>query len=740
MGKRDNKSPDAAKLPDKVRAINEERGLAHLLLEEPLIVGVSGGADSLALLHILLAVRTEKARKTLHVGHLNHGFRGSDSAGDAEYVAAICREWGVSCTVRSFDVLSYAARNKLSLEDAARRARYACLGALASEMNATVVVAHTADDQAETVLMNILRGTGISGLGGMRWLAGLPASGNDPELSVFGMQPSGQAPNLYRPLLGTWREEIEEYCRRHSLRPRPDKTNLDTAYFRNRVRHELMPLLSRNYNSAAKLHLWQLAELAATEDSAMEMLVDRIWPDLVSEPPTSGRLSIRTDILVNEPEAVKRRVARRALREVAGTLEGFEQGHIETVCNLLSPAVQRGASADLPNGISVELNGNIMCFWNRDQSKSSIASIDHSMWPLMEPGEISATTQAAEIKMAEGWNFLVRVGDPDPTTILKDNLTTQFDLSTFGDPSWGIIRTRKPGDRIAPFGLSGSKSLQDLFVDAKIPREVRDRIPLLAFGDSSDILWVPGPGGRRSNHAPITHTTERVITFRFERDKSQKEKTEVLETMQEKRMSTLDPDIDHILVTSDELRQEIGRIGERISADYAGKDLLLVGVLKGAIMFMVDLARAIDLPVTIDFMAVASYGASTETSGIVRILKDLDNSIEGKHVLVVEDIIDSGLTLNYTLETLRARNPASLRVCALLNKKERRLVDVPVDYVCFDIPDEFVVGYGLDFNQIYRNLPFIGVLRPELYKTTSPDTDESTVPQETSSSEAPPTN
>ena len=199
------------------------------------------------------------------------------------------------------------------------------------------------------------------------------------------------------------------------------------------------------------------------------------------------------------------------------------------------------------------------------------------------------------------------------------------------------------------------------------------------------------------------------------------------QTIQEKRMSTLEPDIDHILVTSDQLREEIARIGERITADYAGKDLLLVGVLKGAIMFMVDLARSIDLPVTIDFMAVASYGASTQTSGIVRILKDLDNSIEGKHVLVVEDIIDSGLTLNYTLETLRARNPASLRVCALLNKKERRQVDVPVDYVCFEIPDEFVVGYGLDFNQIYRNLPFIGVLRPELYQTVAVEHD---LPQE----------
>jgi hypoxanthine phosphoribosyltransferase len=174
-------------------------------------------------------------------------------------------------------------------------------------------------------------------------------------------------------------------------------------------------------------------------------------------------------------------------------------------------------------------------------------------------------------------------------------------------------------------------------------------------------------------------------------------------------------DIDHILVTEEDLKSAISDLGRTLTREYAGKELLLVGVLRGAIMFIVDLARAIDLPLTMDFMAVASYGASTETSGIVRILKDLDSSIEGKHVLVVEDIIDSGLTLNYILDTLRTRNPASVSVAALLNKPARRRVDVGVDYVCFDIPDEFVVGYGLDFNQIYRNLPFVGVLKPEAY-------------------------
>ena len=175
-------------------------------------------------------------------------------------------------------------------------------------------------------------------------------------------------------------------------------------------------------------------------------------------------------------------------------------------------------------------------------------------------------------------------------------------------------------------------------------------------------------------------------------------------------------DIGEILVTEEQIRDAVSGLGRTLTNDYQGSDLLLVGVLRGAIMFIVDLARAIDLPLTMDFMAVASYGASTQTSGIVRILKDLDSSIEGKHVLVVEDIIDSGLTLTYILETLRTRNPASVRVCALLSKPERRRVEVPIDYLCFEIPDAFVVGYGLDYGQIYRNLPFIGVLKPEAYR------------------------
>lgn len=177
-------------------------------------------------------------------------------------------------------------------------------------------------------------------------------------------------------------------------------------------------------------------------------------------------------------------------------------------------------------------------------------------------------------------------------------------------------------------------------------------------------------------------------------------------------------DIQEILIPADHIQQRVRELGQRLSADYADSDreIIFIGVLKGALMFMVDLARAVTLPISIDFMAVSSYGASTQSSGIVRIIKDLDASIEGKDVVVIEDIVDSGLTLSYMLDNLRSRNPHSLKVCALLNKLDRRTADVQLDYLGFDVPDAFVVGYGLDYNQLYRNLPFIGVLKPELYR------------------------
>ena len=251
------------------------------------------------------------------------------------------------------------------------------------------------------------------------------------------------------------------------------------------------------------------------------------------------------------------------------------------------------------------------------------------------------------------------------------------------------VRAWRPGDRMRPLGLGGTKSLQDLFTDRKIPREARHRLPVVV--SNGEIAWVPGVAtGERFRVAPETSARVR-LTWR-------------LDCAAHERRDRRDP-------------RPGGRpaaphraMAEEIARDYEGKDLLLIGVLKGAFLFLADLMRHLDVGCEVDFMAVASYGSSTESSGVVRILKDLDAPLEGRHVLIVEDIVDSGLTLQYLMRTLEGRNPASLEVCALLTKPSRRTVDLPVRYTGFEIPDKFAIGYGLDYAERYRNLPYVAAL------------------------------
>ena len=181
-------------------------------------------------------------------------------------------------------------------------------------------------------------------------------------------------------------------------------------------------------------------------------------------------------------------------------------------------------------------------------------------------------------------------------------------------------------------------------------------------------------------------------------------------------MTVQDYAIKEVLCTEKQLQEKIAELGAAITKDYAGKELLMVSILKGSVMVMADLMRAVDLPLQIDFMNVSSYGSGTESKGSVKILKDLDVDIKGKNLLIVEDILDSGVTLHNLMNLLQQRNPASIEICALFSKPERRKVDVEAKYIGFEIPDAFIVGYGLDYAEYYRNLPYIGVLKPEVYE------------------------
>jgi hypoxanthine phosphoribosyltransferase len=261
------------------------------------------------------------------------------------------------------------------------------------------------------------------------------------------------------------------------------------------------------------------------------------------------------------------------------------------------------------------------------------------------------------------------------------------------------VRNRISGDRFTPLGMDGSKKLKDFFIDEKIPKEERDAIPLIV--DGKEIIWVVGY--RMNEKYKVTSNTKNVILIKYYKN---------YEELRRIRMKDF---IKEILVSSDEIEKRVGELGKQITEDYKGKDLLLVGILKGAVIFMADLAKNIDLPITMDFMAVSSYGKSSESSGVVKIIKDLDSSVEGKDILIVEDIIDTGFTLGYLTDYLKRRGASSVKICTLLDKPDRRKIQVPVDYKGFVIPDEFVVGYGLDYAEQYRNLPYISALKEEVY-------------------------
>jgi len=185
---------------------------------------------------------------------------------------------------------------------------------------------------------------------------------------------------------------------------------------------------------------------------------------------------------------------------------------------------------------------------------------------------------------------------------------------------------------------------------------------------------------------------------------------------QRKIYGSMGNDIRQIVITSEQIQEKVQHIGRSISGDYLGLNPLMVGILKGVLFFMADLLRNITIPIEIDFIAVSSYSVEARDQGYVRVVKDLENPIHNRHIIFVEDVIDTGLTLNYILQNLRARQPASIEVCALFNKTEHRLIDIPIRYKGFDLPDEFVVGYGLDFKEKYRNLPFVGSLRPSVFQ------------------------
>ncbi|NJL34513.1 MAG: hypoxanthine phosphoribosyltransferase [Chloroflexaceae bacterium] len=624
----------------------------------------------------------------LHVAHLDHQFRGAQSADEARFVAATAAAWNIPATIEQHNLPVHIAATGENKQAAARAVRYAFLARVATATHAAAVaVAHQADDQAETVLLHLLRGAGAAGLRGMRaWCRG--PSGNGclpiPPTRRYWCGPS----------LTTNRAEIEAYCAEHSLAPRHDPTNTDPHYTRSRIRTELLPLLA-SYNPQIIDALNRTAQVAADDYNYIQSQLDTVWTELASV----GSGAVRFVLAVWQQ--LSPTLQRYALRRAAALLLENELPSYEQI-EAGRTAAQRGTGFQQTLGLNLLLrveHGSLLL--RRTDTPAALAV--PAAVPQLEAAELPLPSSG---RLPIGATWWVEVAtDTPPALPASSRWSVILDKDTLDESL--MLRWRRAGDCFRPVGGRGSRRLQDFFIDQKIPQTLRAAWPILAT--AHHIVWVAGlRPDERFVPGPTTRHTLRVTFYQHQAAQQL--------ASQAGREGTMHNDIERILLHQDEITQRIVELGTQIARDYSAEDdLLLVGVLKGCMMFMVNLAIAIDLPLAMDFIAISSYGQSTESSGVVRLIKDLDTDITGRHVLIVEDIIDSGLTLDYLRSQLLRRNPASLRICALLNKPERRQADVQVDFIGFDIPNEFVVGYGLDYAERYRNLPYIGVLKPDVY-------------------------
>lgn len=515
-GQKQNRRLGQPNLPERVLTRAKELGLESLLLTEPLVVGVSGGADSLALLYVLAELRPDTAKQTVHVAHLNHGFRGDQARADANFVRRAATSLGLAFTGAEFDVPRYARSRSLSAEEAARQARYAFLAGIAQERGATVAVAHTANDQVETVLMHMLRGSGVHGLAGMAPLSQAPLATFELESVPFAYRPGADKVRVFRPLLSIWRTEIEQYLREQGLIPRLDSTNASLDYRRNRVRHELLPVLLDQFGLGTLERIYDLSRVASAEDALVEKLTEAEWVRLAEVGEGEESVSFHTPSFATVPAALQRRLARKAIGFVARTLEGISFQHIESAAHILAGDAGCPPGAHLPHEVSVQRSGQRASVRKRSGSQDTVPQSVLARWPMLDTRACKPILPGHTLELAGGWALaaaeveVAEAGEPGALVAL-------FDAEGLAKLGALEMRGRRPGDFIRPLGMRGAKSLQDLFIDAKIPREARSRLALVCLAGGSEVLWAPGPGGRRAAHAPVTEATRRVIRLEFAR-------------------------------------------------------------------------------------------------------------------------------------------------------------------------------------------------------------------------------
>ena len=479
-----NSSPNSgAALERKLLKVVERllRGLEPDPGRSPLVVAVSGGPDSLALLLLLNKLR-ETLGLTLHAAHLDHGIRGESAERDALFVEETAAGLGLPVTLGKEDVKSYMAGRGLSTEEAAREVRYAFLSRVAAEQGAAcVALGHTADDQAETVLMHILRGSGLTGLAGMSPLSYRPSA------------QGGGRTALLRPLLDVTREETAAYCRWKGVTPRDDPTNRSLEFTRNRTRLELIPFLA-NYNPRIREALLRLSA-SAVHDQGYIFAEAKQAMGALAAADGDGVLLEREGFAASHP-AIKRRLLRLAYQEITGSAEGLEHSHVEGMVRLSERGA--GRSLDLPEGITFSVGYDYLAL-SANAAGARGRPVLRGEHPLPVPGAIRIP----------GWNITATLQAYDGKPQNAGAYTARLDAERVGLSL--LVRGRRPGDRFAPLGMAGSKKLQDFMVDARITAEARDGVPLVVSEEG--IAWVVGH--RIAHWARVTGDTHKVLALKF---------------------------------------------------------------------------------------------------------------------------------------------------------------------------------------------------------------------------------
>lgn len=449
-----------------------------------LLVAVSGGPDSTCLLHILVGLRQELGIR-LHVAHLDHQLRGTESEADADYVAQLAHRLGVPATIGRRDAKAYQKRKRISLEEAAREVRYHFLADTASSIGASrVATGHTLDDQVETILMHLVRGTGIQGLQGLK-----PSSEwrlNEKRFTVV------------RPLLEVSRQETADYCQSYQLVPRLDTSNLSLSPLRNRIRHQLLPLL-KSYNPRVAEALLRTSAITAEEVAFLDEEVGRLWAEIVQK--RQGVITLDKGRFYSLHPALKQHLLRAAIEELLGSLKDIETRHIEEII----------ATLDKPSGKQISLPGGLVFAIEYDRYLLGAEPVSLCPFPVLE-GEF-ALKMPGDTRLP-GWQVEATIVEPSlikGTGLINNDFIAYFDLDKAGNKL--KMRSRRLGDRFQPLGLAQPKKLNEFMIDAKIPRVWRGQIPVVC--SPQHILWLVGY--RIDDRVKVTEKTRRILQLEFKR-------------------------------------------------------------------------------------------------------------------------------------------------------------------------------------------------------------------------------